>query len=979
MCIEVFSIKPKLSEEYTYSCTGEGRTVFLEKKTASAIMLTLLLTSMLTLAFNIRLVKAEGGTIYIRADGSVDPPTANITSIDNVTYTFIGNIYDEIVVERDNIMIDGAGYTLHGAGTERGISLYGRSNVTIKSLEIKAFPIGIYLEGSTNNTLFGNNIANNVWGINLWGSSKNVISRSNVANNRYGIWLFESSNNNTISGNNVTASSHCGLQLIESSSNIISGNNFENNTEGIAIGYSLSNIVSKNNITNNGNGIVLGLQAIGNAVYHNNFVNNSKQVYTSDSVNVWDSGYPSGGNYWSDYEGVDADGDGIGDSAYVIDANNQDRYPLMHPWSPLPVHNINTGLGYATIQEAINASETLNGHTIFVEAGTYYEHVVVNKDNLTLIGENKSTTIIDGNGTGTVVYITASNVLMSEFTVLHGSFGIHLYYCGNNTIRDNMISNNYCDIYLQNSSLNMIANNTISISSIGLGGSLYSSNNTIRGNIFFDNSDGIDLYFYSDANFIYGNTVSNCDVGLRLGYANDNIIDNNNITSNRFVGVYLDSYSYRNKIKRNTIANNNRGINHLYSENNTIYHNNFVNNTQLPEANTYAANIWDDGYPSGGNYWSDYTGVDSNYDGIGDVPYIIGVDNMDQYPLMGIFSDFIATPEYHVQIVCNSTISNFRFTGTAIIFNVSGEAATTGFCRICIPAALMSGPYKVHVDGVEIPYSLLFANRTHNYLYFTYSHSTHEIVIGALVGMDENPPVIGTPFQEPEPDNVMSDQVVTVYVNVTDAESGVRNVILSYTTNSGTTWTNLTMLYNMTAELYEATIPGFPSGTFVCYKIIAYDNAGNVAIDDNSGQYHCYTVNPPIPPPLSASISPLSASILAGQSVTFTSTVSGGYMPYSYQWYLNGAPVSGATSNTWTLTPTTSGIYYVHLKVTDDKANTTQSQTARITVATVPVGGYSIPIQSHTVAKPSSIYLAIMAILTAAFTTVKRKTHKRRK
>jgi lysozyme len=91
------------------------------------------------------------------------------------------------------------------------------------------------------------------------------------------------------------------------------------------------------------------------------------------------------------------------------------------------------------------------------------------------------------------------------------------------------------------------------------------------------------------------------------------------------------------------------------------------------------------------------------------------------------------------------------------------------------------------------------------------------------------------------------------------------------------------------------------------------------------------------PPPLSVSISPLSASILVGQSVTFTSTVSGGYTPYSYQWFLNGNPVSGATSASWTFIPTSSGIYYVHLKVTDDKGNTAQSETARITVATVTV------------------------------------------
>jgi len=132
-----------------------------------------------------------------------------------------------------------------------------------------------------------------------------------------------------------------------------------------------------------------------------------------------------------------------------------------------------------------------------------------------------------------------------------------------------------------------------------------------------------------------------------------------------------------------------------------------------------------------------------------------------------------------------------------------------------------------------------------------------------------------------------------------------------------------------------------------------------------------------LPIPLSVSISPVSTSILVGQSVTFTSTVSGGYTSYSYQWYLNGAPVSGATSNTWTFTPTASGIYYVHLKVTDAKDNTAQSETARITVATVPVGGYSIPIQVPAKAEPVLPYIALMATLTAIFIKLKPKTKRK--
>jgi N-acetylneuraminic acid mutarotase len=129
--------------------------------------------------------------------------------------------------------------------------------------------------------------------------------------------------------------------------------------------------------------------------------------------------------------------------------------------------------------------------------------------------------------------------------------------------------------------------------------------------------------------------------------------------------------------------------------------------------------------------------------------------------------------------------------------------------------------------------------------------------------------------------------------------------------------------------------------------------------------------------PFTVLISPASASLLIGQSATFTSTVSGGYAPYGYQWHLGGNPVSGATSNSWTFTPTTSGVYYVYLKVTDTLGNATQSETARIAVTPVPVGGYSIPIEGHTSAKPLTPYLALIAILSLGFIMIRRKTTKR--
>jgi hypothetical protein len=115
--------------------------------------------------------------------------------------------------------------------------------------------------------------------------------------------------------------------------------------------------------------------------------------------------------------------------------------------------------------------------------------------------------------------------------------------------------------------------------------------------------------------------------------------------------------------------------------------------------------------------------------------------------------------------------------------------------------------------------------------------------------------------------------------------------------------------------------------------------------------------------PFIVSIQPTSATIYLGQSVPFTSTVKGGISPYSYQWHLGSNPVSGATSDRWVYTPSATGVYYVYLKVTDSSNNTAQSETARVLVVSVPVGGYSVSFDKHSTAGPLTLYLALSAML----------------
>ena len=124
---------------------------------------------------------------------------------------------------------------------------------------------------------------------------------------------------------------------------MLSGNSIAGNSVGISSNSSSSNTVSGNSITENQHGAVLAYCS-GNVIFHNDFVNNTQQtVLYGSTPNSWDNGYPSGGNYWSDYNGVDlhngpyqniTGSDGIGDTSYVIDANNTDNYPLTKPWVP---------------------------------------------------------------------------------------------------------------------------------------------------------------------------------------------------------------------------------------------------------------------------------------------------------------------------------------------------------------------------------------------------------------------------------------------------------------------------------------------------------------------------------------------------------------------------------------------------------------------------------------------------------------------
>jgi parallel beta-helix repeat protein len=481
-------------------------------KTVSGIILSLLLIGVLTLAFDIQQVKASG-TIYIRADGSVEPSTANITSVDNVTYTFTNNINDYIVVQRNNIVVDGAGYTLRGTGSGTGIDLSYRNNLTLKNVEVTNFNHGIFLEYSSNNTVTVNTASDNTFGIVLGYSS-----------------------NNTISGNNLSSNNNHGIVLSYSSNNTVTVNTASDNNHGIVLSYSSNNTISGNNLSSN------------------------------RIVGIW----------------------------------------------------------------------------------------------------------------------------------LH-----------------------------------------------------YSSNNTVSVNTASSNDDNGILLISSGNNTLTGNTASNNDCGIGLLHSSNNTISGNNVSSNNYYGLSLVSSSNNTISGNNVSSNNDCGIDLYWSSNNVLFHNNLIGNTPQASVTTGYVNTWDNGYPSGGNYWSDhnppdvYSGPYQNVtgsDGIGDTPYVIDADNQDNYPLMGPFTEFSVYLEdvtYHVDVVSNSTLSDFNFNqpDKLINFNVTGPDDTLGFCRVTIPKILLGGPYTVLVDNLSPTTLTETSNGIHTFLCFTYSHTTKNVkIIGTRVG-----------------------------------------------------------------------------------------------------------------------------------------------------------------------------------------------------------------------------------------------------
>ena len=286
-------------------------------------------------------------TIFIRPDGSLDPNTAPVQrdgSVYTLTANLVANVnFSGIVIERDDVVFDGASYVLQGdQWSGNAVASSGRGNVTIKNVKISGFLVGILLESCP-----ASNLCYNI--MDMCGHAGVLLDSSNLStltgNSLYacgnGI-ILDASSNAAVLCNNVSACRNVGLLFNSSVDSLARENRLRACLGcGIFLAYSFNVTISHNEILANHVGVYV-YESSGNMVCHNNFIYNymqDVQIGTLNCTNRWDDGYLSGGNFWTGYNWTDTfsgpyqnitGADGINDEPCVFDEYNIDRYPLMN-------------------------------------------------------------------------------------------------------------------------------------------------------------------------------------------------------------------------------------------------------------------------------------------------------------------------------------------------------------------------------------------------------------------------------------------------------------------------------------------------------------------------------------------------------------------------------------------------------------------------------------------------------------------------
>jgi len=233
-------------------------------------------------------------------------------------------------------------FDLDLSGESGQIILANCSSCRLHHLNISEVENGIQIGCCQNIVITENSLKNNTFGIRIDTSMDILFFHNTITQNKYGVFLVEYDMNITIQNNTLCHNKDTALVVIAAQYNRIVSNTISDNDRGIYFGETMmyrgeiDNVIVDNLISNNRYGIYCvysDAMSKNNHFYHNRIINNTYSAYDEFEKDVWNSRYPYGGNYWSDYSGVDANQDGIGDSPYEIPMYNQDEYPLMSPYT----------------------------------------------------------------------------------------------------------------------------------------------------------------------------------------------------------------------------------------------------------------------------------------------------------------------------------------------------------------------------------------------------------------------------------------------------------------------------------------------------------------------------------------------------------------------------------------------------------------------------------------------------------------------
>lgn len=284
--------------------------------------------------------------VTIKSDGSLDPANAPIQRLGSVYFLTENIINHTLEVQRDNVVIDGRGFTIkhevkgllsvYAPERHMGILIADRFNVTIRNITLVGCASGIFITNSSKITIAESVFQGNEFAIMLTTSAFCTITKNNITIGRTGVWISMGCYN-TIAENNLSRNSMEAITLSGKGNRIVK-NIIDSNAWGIHLYDATENIVVGNVISNNGvNGCGYGVSCNGfnNSIYHNNYINNTNPPSAlRERKNFWDNGQQ--GNYWSHYKDIypnatEIDNTGVWNIPYTIFGENVDRYPLVNP------------------------------------------------------------------------------------------------------------------------------------------------------------------------------------------------------------------------------------------------------------------------------------------------------------------------------------------------------------------------------------------------------------------------------------------------------------------------------------------------------------------------------------------------------------------------------------------------------------------------------------------------------------------------